>query len=90
MLELKKALNEIRYKDYRDGKGNFSACFMLLNRNQKTGGELLALSNACGCGLPPTCKGIDMVGIMDMETGKRYPVHNRLLFQLNGQEIYWV
>jgi hypothetical protein len=31
-----------------------------------------------------------MVGIKDMDSGKRYPVHNRLLFSLNKMEVYWI
>lgn len=90
MISLKDALQYIKKRDYRDGNGNFSAAFMLCNRHKQTGGEILVLENACACPIPPTCNGHAMVGIKDMETGKPYAVHNYLLFQLNGQEIYWV
>lgn len=90
MISLKDALTEIDKRDYRDGNGNFAITFMLLHRHKKTGGEILMLANACKCALPPNCKGHEMRGIKDMETGKPYPVHNRLMFQYNNQEIYWV
>jgi hypothetical protein len=89
-IDIKSALQLIDSKDYRDGKGNFSVIFMTCHRKKKTGGELIRLDNACKCGLPPNCKGHEMRGIKDMETGKPYAVHNRLIFTLNQQEIYWV
>lgn len=90
MIELKQALREIDTKDYRDGNGSFCILFMTLDVNRNTGGEMIELTNACKCGLPPNCKGHDMRGIKDMETGKPYAVHNRLIFQYNKQNIYWV
>lgn len=89
-INLSEGLRLIRERDYRDGKGSFSATFMLCHRHKQTGGELIELTNACCCGLPPNCNGHEMVGIKDMETGKPYPVHNRLLFVIEGKEVYWV
>lgn len=89
-IDLKVALQDIDKKDYRDGNGNFAIAFMTCDRTKKTGGEIIILTNACKCGLPPTCKGHEMRGIKDMETGKPYAVHNRLIFTYNEQEIYWV
>jgi hypothetical protein len=90
MLSLNDALQIIKLHDYRDGNGSFKAVFMTCHREDKKGGELIELKNACGMGLPPKCAGHEMIGIRDMETGKPYAVHNRLLFTVNEQEIYWV
>jgi len=90
VIELKELLRYIDKHDYRDGNGNFKIAFMTCDRTKLTGGELVVLDNACGCGLPPNCKGYEMRGIKDMETGKPYAVHNRLIFQLNDMEAYWV
>ena len=90
MIDLKEALRIIREKDYRDGKGSFSLTFGTANRDEATGGELINLKKACGCGLPKNCKGHEMIGIKCMETGKPYAVHNRLIFEFNDQEIIWV
>jgi hypothetical protein len=90
MISLKDALEFIRKHDYRDGRGEFSIVFMTCNRDKRDGGELIKLTRACMMGLPPNCKGHEMVGIKCMETGKKYAVHNRLIFQLNEQEIFWV
>jgi len=91
MIALKNALTLIRKHDFRDGYGSFSIDFMKCNRDKGTGGELISLDKACSCGLPPTCKNVhEMCGIKDMETGKKYAVHNRLMFTVNGQPIYWV
>jgi hypothetical protein len=90
MIELKEALREIDSKDFRDNNGNFSLLFMTCDVNRNTGGELIELTNACKCGLPPGCKGHEMRGIKDMETGKPYAVHNRLIFQFNKKPIFWV
>jgi hypothetical protein len=90
MIALADALKIIRQHDYRDGNGSFGVVFLTCNRTDRTGGELIELTEACGCGLPPTCKDHDMIGIKDMQTGKPYAVHNKLLFQINKQEIYWV
>lgn len=90
MIELKHALREIDKMDFRDGNGNFSIVFLTCNRDKKTGGELIRLENANSCGLPPNCKGHEMRGIKDNETEKRYAVHNRLIFQFNNEEIFWI
>lgn len=88
-ISLRDALREIDLKDYRDGRGDFSVVFMKCHRDDRTGGDLVFLDKACSCGLPPTCKGHEMRGIKDMETGRPYAVHNRLLFVFNGKEIFW-
>jgi len=90
MIELKLALREIDKKDFRDGNGNFSIVFLTANRDKRTGGELIHLQNANRCGLPPTCKGHEMRGIKDNVTEKKYAVHNRLIFQLNNEDIFWI
>lgn len=76
--------------DFRDVDKCFSIVFLTCHREKKTGGELIKLEDANKCGLPPNCKGHEMRGIKDNITGKRYAVHNRLIFQLDGQEIYWI
>jgi hypothetical protein len=80
----------MRKRDYRDGNGTFAATFLKCNRHEKSGGDLVFVDEACCMGLPPNCDGHEMIGIRDMQTGKKYAVHNRLLFQLNNEEIYWV
>jgi len=90
VIAFKEAIREIDKRDFRDGNGSFALVFMTCDVNRKTGGELISLVNACKCGLPPNCKTHDMRGIKDLETGKKYAVHNRLIFQYNKQEIYWV
>lgn len=90
MILLKDALNLIDSKDYRDGNGNFAIAFVTCDRTKKTGGEIIELINACAAGLPPNCKGHEMRGIKDMDSGKPYAVHNRLIFTVNKQEVYWV
>lgn len=90
LIELKMAIREIDKKDFRDGNGSFSIVFLTCNRDKKTGGEFIELIDACSCGLPPNCKGHEMRGIKDMHTGKKYAIHNRLIYQFNNMEIYWV
>jgi len=90
MLELKDALRQLDRMDFRDGNGTFSLVFMTCHRDKETGGELIELPKANRCGLPPNCKDLEMRGIRDAETGKKYAVHNRLMFRMNGKEIYWV
>lgn len=89
-ISLKDALREIDKRDYRDGNGAFKIGFMLADRTKKTGGDLIFLDNACKCALPPNCKGHEMRGIKDMDTGKPYPVHNRLMFTYNNLDLYWI
>lgn len=90
MIDLKQALKEMKQKDYRDNNGSFAIVFLTCNRHLKTGGELINLKNACAMGLPPNCTDHEMRGVKDMETGKRYAVHNRLMFMYNNEEIIWV
>lgn len=90
MIELKEALRQIDNKDYRDGNGSFDITFLTTDRTRKTGGEFVSLKGAQKCGLPPNCKGHEMRGIKCNETGKKYAVHNRLIFTLDHHEIYWV
>ncbi|MGY4385642.1 hypothetical protein ACVWYN_002688 [Pedobacter sp. UYP24] len=90
MIELKLALRAIDKMDYRDGTESFSIVFLTADRTRKTGGEMIVLESANKCGLPPGCKDHEMRGIKDNETGKRYAIHNRLIFQFNKQDIYWV
>jgi len=90
MQELKLALREIRHKDFRDNNGHFQVMFLTCNRTEQTGGELIDLPEASGCGIPPNCKDHEMIGIRCNQTGKRYAVHNRLIFQLNNQDIFWI
>lgn len=90
VIDLKDALREIDKKDYRDGNGTFSIVFMTCNRVKKTGGEIKVIPQAYKCGLPANCKGHEMRGILNMETGKKTAVHNRLIFQVNKHEVYWV
>ncbi|MBC7416642.1 MAG: hypothetical protein H7325_00620, partial [Pedobacter sp.] len=82
-------IREIDKKDYRDGNGCFSILFMTLDTNRNTGGELIELRNAAKCALPPNCKAHEMRGIKDLDTGKPYPVHNRLIFKFDNKPIYW-
>lgn len=89
-IDLKLALADMKTKDYRDGGGTFGIVFLTANRDKKTGGEIIRLTNAHQCGLPPNCKGHEMRGVKDMATGKPYAVHNRLIFEYNGEEIFWV
>lgn len=84
------AIREIDKKDFRDGNGTFAVLFLTCNRDKKIGGEFIELTDACSCGLPPNCKGHEMRGIKDMLTGKKYAVHNRLIYQLNYKDAYWV
>lgn len=90
MIELKHALRHIDRMDYRDNQGEFSILFLTCHRDKRSGGEWVRLDKACSMGLPPTCKGLEMRGIRDMETGKKYAVHNRLIFQFNEENIYWI
>ena len=90
MIELKIALRQIDKMDFRDGQGKFSIVFMTCDRTKKKGGELIRLDNANSCGLPPNCKKHEMRGILCNDTGKKYAVHNRLIFQFNNEEIYWI
>lgn len=90
MIELKEAIREIDRKGKKDGNGSFAIQFMTLDNKRDSGGELIKLKNAVGCGLPPNCKGHEMRGIMDLETHKPYAVHNRLIFQFNNLPIYWI
>lgn len=89
-IEIKDVLTDMKTKDYRDGGKTFSIKFMTCNREKKTGGDIIELKTAHQCGLPPNCKGHEMRGIKDMETGKPYAVHNRLMLEYDGQEIYWI
>lgn len=89
MIELKEVLTKIKAQDYRDGNGTFQILFLKANREEKTGGQWVNLQKACAAGLPPNCKGHEMIGIKCMGTGKRYAVHIRLIFQLNKIDIYW-
>lgn len=90
MIELKMALRIIDKKDFRDNNGDFAITFLTTDRTKRTGGEFIELRNACRMGLPPNCKDRQMRGIRDMQTGKKYAVHNRLIFGFNGQKVYWV
>ena len=89
MISKRDALRHIDQRDYRDGNGTFPIQFMTCHRALKEGGEIITLEHACKCGLPPTCKGHDMRGIKDMDTGKPYPVHINLMFTVDRKEIYW-
>ena len=90
MIELKIGLRIIDKRDFRDHNGDFKIKFMTCHRAKKTGGEFIELESACKMGLPPNCKGHEMRGIKDMLTGKKYAVHNRLIYEINGQKVYWV
>ena len=90
MIDLKHALIEMKQKDFRDNNGNFSVLFLTCNRDKKMGGNWIKIPNACRCGLPPHCKEHEMIGVKDMDTGKKYAIHNRLIFEFNNQPIYWV
>jgi hypothetical protein len=91
MIALKNALRLMSKKDYRDGNGTFSIVFMTCNRDKKTGGEIVRIDNACQCGLPSNYGNLnEMRGIMDMDTGKKTAVHNRLIFQVDNSEVYWI
>jgi hypothetical protein len=90
VISYKDALRLINKHDYRDGHGTFKVVFLTCHRDKEEGGELIVLEKACAMGLPPNCKGHEMCGIKCMETGKKYAVHNRLLFSINDEEIYWV
>jgi len=90
MLDLNEALKDMKTKDYRDGGGTFSIAFITCNRDKRTGGDIISIKNAHSCGLPPKCKGHEMRGVKDMDTGKPYAVHNRLIIEYNGHEIFWI
>ena len=91
MISHKNAIRLIDSRDYRDNNGTFSIVFVSCNRDKKTGGEIVSVDKACKAGLPPRCKNAnEMRCIIDTETGKKTAIHNRLIFQINGQEIYWV
>jgi hypothetical protein len=90
VIELKLALRKIDQMDYRDGNGSFSIVFLTADRNRKTGGEFIVLKDANKCGIPSGCKDHEMRGIRCNDTGKKYAVHNRLMFQFNNEDIYWI
>lgn len=90
MIELKAVLADIKTKDYRDTSETFAMKFVTCHRDKRTGGEIISLQKANSAGLPPNCKGHEMRGLRDTETGKHYAVHNRLIIEYNGQETYWV
>lgn len=90
MIELKEAIRKIDNMDFRDTRESFSIEFMLLNRDKKTGGEMRHLHSANKCGVPPNCEKHRIRGIIDNETGKRYPVHDHLIFRFNDEDIYWI
>lgn len=89
MISLPEVLRKIEEKNHLNVKVVFSLTFLKANRDEKTGGQFVMLEKASSCGLPPNCRSYEMRGVKCLETGKRYAVHNRLMFQYNQQEIYW-
>jgi len=90
MIELKAAIRQIDKMDFRDTRESFSIVFLKCNRDKRTGGELVHLTSANKCGVPPNCEKHEIRGIKCNETGKRYAVHDRLIFQFNDEVIYWI
>lgn len=88
-LDLAAVLADIKTKDYRDNNGTFEIRFVTAHRIKRNGGEFIHLEKACRAGLPPNCDGHEMIGLRDMETGKPYAVHNRLILDYNKQEVFW-
>lgn len=77
-------------KDYRDNNGTFAIRFLTCNRAKEKGGELIYLEAAYQCGLPPNCKGLEMRGVKCALTGKPYAVHNRLIFEYDDEDVFWI
>lgn len=86
---LKDVIRDIDRKDHRDGNGTFSITFMTCHVTKTTGGEFISLEKAGKTGLPPNCKNHEMRSIIDLQTHKKYAVHNRLIFKYNEQEVIW-
>lgn len=78
-------------QDFYLGKSqkSFSITFMTCNRETKKGGQIITIARAQKTGLKNAPGNKFLIGIYCHDTGKRYPVHERLIFKLNGQEIYW-
>jgi hypothetical protein len=47
----------------------------------------VTVEDVAKCGLPYHCADHEMRGIID-QTGKKTAVHLRLVFEINGQQVY--
>ncbi|WP_374949626.1 hypothetical protein [Mucilaginibacter sp.] len=77
---------------YRDmiklmAAGAFSMVYLSCHRSKKTGGDWITVENVTKCGLPYSCKDHEMIGYRE-ESGKITAVHLRLVFQINGMQVY--
>lgn len=87
-IHISDALKEIDRCPFEFGADTFEIRFLKCNRSKKTGGQWVHLKKAQKTGLPYSCKDHDMKGIKDLESGRIIGVHNQLIFELNGMEIY--
>lgn len=77
--------------NYEHGKTSqsFSIVYDKADTTRGKAGERVFVERAQKCGLPFSCKDNEMRGIVDVSTGKKTGVHLRLIFQFNGQTVYW-
>ncbi|MBC8053746.1 MAG: hypothetical protein H7Y13_11845 [Sphingobacteriaceae bacterium] len=89
MLSLKQGLEILNEAVFGESPKTFSIEFGTCNRDKKSGGDILNIAKAQKHGLKAQSGYKYMLGIYDHETGRRIAVHERLIFKINGQEIYW-
>ncbi|HEY0056278.1 MAG TPA: hypothetical protein VGB63_13055 [Pedobacter sp.] len=89
MLSLKEGIEILNQAVFGESPKTVSIEFGTCNRDKKSGGEIFKLARAQKHGLRNHPGYKYMVGIYDHETGRHIAVHERLIFKINGQEIYW-
>lgn len=89
MITLDAALEITRRAVFGESQETFSIEYLDCDRDKKTGGNLIQIARAQKHGLKNLAGYKYMIGIYDHETGRRKAVHERLIFKINGQEVYW-
>lgn len=89
MIALEIALNEMKSAELGKSQKSFAITFLNCHRTKKTGGEMITIIQAQKHGLKNAPGYRHMVGILDVNFGKRMAVHERLIFKFNGQEVFW-
>lgn len=89
MISLEEAKKIMDRAEYGKSKESFAISFLSCNRDKKTGGEMVTIINAQKHGLKQRPGYRYMVGIYDLNSNRHNAAHERLIFKINGQEVFW-
>lgn len=90
MIQLRDALDVMAAADITNPKAvPFSISYIKADRKLKSGGQVITIKKAFQGGLPFSATDNEMRGVIDAETNKRIPVHNRLILFVNDKQVFW-